>query len=61
MTSYRDMTFCSAKCATRDCHRNPPDDLHERVERWWGGPGGPVAWADFSPRCEQYVQAEGEK
>lgn len=58
MICYRDMTFCSAACGTRDCPRNPPDDLQERVDRWWGGPGGLVAWSDFSPNCDRYAPAQ---
>lgn len=57
MTSYRDMTFCSAKCATPDCPRQFTDEEQAKAERWWGKPGAPVAFANFSRGCGLYLPA----
>lgn len=55
MICYRDKTFCSASCLTVDCHRQFTADDRERAERWWGKPGAPVAFSDFSQRCAEYL------
>lgn len=56
MICYRDMTFCSAECATLDCPSQFTDEHREKAQRWWGdGPGGPpVAFADFSGHCDKF-------
>lgn len=56
MLCYRDMTFCSADCATKNCPRQFTDKERERSKLWWGdGPGEvPVAFSDFSEHCEMY-------
>ena len=63
MICYRDMTFCAAKCATIDCPRQFTDEHREKAKAWWGdAPGGPpVAWADFSGSCSEYVPAKDEE
>lgn len=59
MMSYRDTTFCAAFCATTECRRNYSDVVKAAAERWWGGPGAPVAFADFSDGCDDYVPTGG--
>jgi hypothetical protein len=54
---FRDMTFCSAACLTTDCHRNFTEDQKAAAERWWGDPGAPVAFSDFSEKCADYRPA----
>jgi len=54
MMSFRDMTFCGAECATLTCPRQFDEQQQAAAQRWWGGPGAPVAWADMSDGCEDY-------
>lgn len=57
MLCYRDMTFCSANCATTNCSRQFTDEDRIKSEIWWKGCEGdpPVAFADFSAGCERFV------
>lgn len=55
MIGYRDMTFCVGPCATTDCPRQFTPEDQERADRWWGGPGAPVAFADFRGNCPRYI------
>ncbi|MHC5011187.1 MAG: hypothetical protein ACYTG6_09585 [Planctomycetota bacterium] len=47
MISFRDMTFCT----NPDCKCSPgrrlTDEVKAAAERWWGGPGAPIACADL--------------
>lgn len=63
MLCYRDMTFCEAteRCATLDCARRWTPDQSAHAERWWGGPGAPVAFSDFSATCPLFTAAQGEE
>lgn len=47
MICFRDTTYCSSPTCQDKCGRKPPEDLEAQVLRWWGKPGGPVAYADF--------------
>jgi len=57
MIGFRDKTFCAAACENADCHRNVTPEVEAAAERWWGGPGAPMAMADFSGRCADYLPA----
>jgi hypothetical protein len=35
MICYRDMTFCSEKCANLGCPRNYTEDVRFAAEAWW--------------------------
>lgn len=54
MICFRDKTFCSADCVNTDCHRNFTLDQKAAAERWWGRPGAPVAFANFSEGCADF-------
>lgn len=45
MMTYRDMTFCTARECSKfsDCPRALTDKVEAQAEKWWGGPGAPVA------------------
>lgn len=47
MMCYLDTTFCSSPNCKNKCGRKPPDDLEQRVLKWWGGEGGPVAYTRY--------------
>jgi len=57
MICFRDMTFCSAECATTDCARNWTPEQQEAARKWWRGNDAPVAFADFSGDCPDYLEA----
>lgn len=57
MICYRDMAFCSAKCKNKDCFRNFTEE-EENLSILWGGPDAPVAFSDFSKKCESYDPEE---
>jgi hypothetical protein len=61
MITFRDMTYCAAFCRTTDCRRNYTDAVKAAAERWWNGPGAPVAFADFSPGCDDFAPTGGVK
>jgi hypothetical protein len=59
MICYRDMTFCSAKCATVDCHRNYTDDVHKAALEWSKGFNldyALVAMSDYSKSCKWFEE-----
>ena len=61
MICYRDMTFCDSDCTNRACRRHfGPDDGAAAI-RWWGGEDAPVAWADFTGDCPDYVPPNAAK
>jgi hypothetical protein len=49
MLCFRDKTFCSSKNHRPDCDRQWTLELEAAAEKWWGGPGAPVA---FAPLCD---------
>lgn len=61
MIHYHDMTFCSAACTNYTCPRNYTDDVHLAAREWWDhDPDNvPVAFADFSKDCGEYVKKDG--
>ena len=54
MICFRDMTFCSAKCANLDCERQFGSAEQKAAEKWWGNSKPPVALLDFSKTCPVY-------
>ena len=55
MICYRDMTFCEAKCGNLSCNSNFTDKVREEARKWWGGDDVPVAFADLSIGCRDYI------
>lgn len=54
MICYRDKTFCGSDCVNRECGRNfTPEDAI--LAREWGGEDAPVAYANFSAQCAEYI------
>ena len=54
MICFRDMTYCTANCATVSCHRHK---VNEAKDRKWSGSKLdflPTAWSDFSNGCPEY-------
>lgn len=58
MICYKDMTFCSAACATITCRRNWNAERQAAADAWWGKPGAPVAFSDFSDTCQDFQPKE---
>lgn len=56
MISFKDRTFCSAKCSNTNCYRNFTDELHQQARLWWSHDpdNAPVAFSDFSKDCQEY-------
>lgn len=50
MMCFRDKVFCNAKEHRPECDRRWTPELQEAADRWWGGPGAPVAFADMCSR-----------
>jgi hypothetical protein len=59
MMNFRDMTFCAADCLTLDCPRQFDERQKAAAQRWWGGPGAPVAFANMSNGCDDYLPTSG--
>ena len=55
--SYKDMTFCEAKCANQTCRRNLTEAEREKAIKWWGSEDFPIALSDFSTDCDKYIKA----
>lgn len=55
MICYRDRTYCGAstdgRCLNTSCDRFFTEQDKKDAERWWGKPGAPVAFSDFSKDC----------
>ena len=51
MISYRDMTFCIAPCANRECPRKYTQDVRNDVVEI----DLPVSMTDFSSICKVYI------
>ena len=47
---YRDRSFCGSNCTKRDCDRF----YSEAVRASADAHGLPIAFMDFSPRCDDY-------
>lgn len=55
MGSFRDQTFCGSDCIRSGCFRYFGEAEKAAAERWWKGPGAPVAYANFAQTCKEYV------
>ena len=53
--SFRDTTFCASDCTNQECDRFYGDKERAAADKWWGGPGAPVAYANFKPDCKIYL------
>jgi hypothetical protein len=54
MVCFRDQTFCASDCTNSRCHRYFGPDDRVAARTWWGSPGAPIAWSDFSEGCPDY-------
>lgn len=55
MLCYKDMTFCSANCATVCLIKLTPQ-VEEAAARWWGSFDAPIAVSDYSDTCQEYKE-----
>ena len=55
MLCYRDMTFCSANCATI-CPIKLTPQVEEAAAKWWGSSDVPIAVSDYSDTCQEYKE-----
>ena len=55
MMCYKDMTFCRSDCTNTKCFRNFTDTIREDAIKWWGSEDAPIAFADFSSSCDDYI------
>jgi len=60
MLAYKDMTFCSAKCANPTCERNLTEAEREKAIKWWGSKDFPIALSDFSSDCDKYIEVNDD-
>lgn len=44
MICFRDREFCNALVHKDDCTRRWTPELQVEADKWWGGPGAPVAF-----------------
>ena len=52
MMCFRDKTFCSSTtCINAECGRRFGELEQVAAFQWWGGPGAPIAYADFETGC----------
>lgn len=58
MLCYRDMSFCESDCANQACSRLLTEKVRAEARRWWGKDGAPIATADFSVECKDYLRNE---
>jgi hypothetical protein len=56
---YKDRTFCRSDCVNTECFRHWGKEQQEGARKWWShDPGNaPVAFSDFSSKCEGYTRA----
>lgn len=56
MICYRDMTFCQSDCVNTECVRYLSDEVFDGAEHMML----PLALADFSRDCKEYVPDEDD-
>lgn len=61
MICYKDMTFCSSDCTMTSCHSYWDETKNAAAQKWWGKPGAPVAFSDFSDCCAGYTKPIAEE
>ena len=56
MISYQDRAFCKARECSKflTCTRALTDKVLARAEKWWGGPGAPIAYFAEPQKLECY-------
>ena len=54
MICYKDMSFCASDCTNTSCHRHWTDEKSAAARKWWGKDNPPVAFMDFSGKCDDY-------
>lgn len=61
MMSYKDRTFCKSDCTNSDCYHYFGEYQLESARKWWSHDpdNAPIAWADFSVGCEEYMGKAG--
>ena len=57
MICYKDMTFCDAFCANKECYRYFGKEQDEGARKWWSHDpeNAPVAFSDFSEGCPGFI------
>jgi hypothetical protein len=61
MMCFKDMTFCSATCANKNCSRNWRLRDKSDYEKWsmrFNNNEGLIAFSDFSNTCNEYMPVE---
>lgn len=58
MICYRDQCYCASDCINRECDRYLSEKVHTEARKWWGKDGAPIATADFSVECKDYLREE---
>lgn len=63
MICYKDMTFCKSDCLNTKCFRYFGSKQAKGAREWWSHDpdNAPVAFSDFSSRCEGYTTKESLK
>jgi hypothetical protein len=54
MICYRDQCYCASDCINRECFRYLSDEVKARANEV----GLPIATADFSQDCKDYLREE---
>ncbi len=54
MICYRDQCYCASDCTNRECVRYLSDEVKARANEV----GLPIATADFSQGCKDYLREE---
>jgi hypothetical protein len=59
MMCFRDTTFCASNCSNTSCTRHFGEDDKAAAKAWAERlgltDGAPIAFADFSPGCNDYI------
>jgi hypothetical protein len=50
MVNFRDRVFCASPGCQNRCGRQLTPEIQAAAERWWGGPGAPIAYGYFCGR-----------
>lgn len=58
MICYKDKSFCTAICDTKQCDRNFNADIQAKADEWWAtwstpGPA-PISFYAYHRRCNEY-------
>lgn len=63
MMCFKDRTFCSSDCIRKDCFRYFGEEQRKGARAWWSHDpdNAPVAFSDFSKRCEDYKNEMDDK